>query len=301
MSADVVDTATRLYALPLDTFVEARNAAAAAARSDGDKHLAASLKALSKPSSSAWLVNVLVARRRAQVEEILELGASLRQAQAGMDRARLNALGQQRQRLIAAVARESLDAASETGHSAGAAALPGVEQTLRAALADPAAAAAVLTGRLVRTLEASGWETVDLEGAVGGPFTPPGGDDARAGSQEDAGGPPDLADPRSATRAARRLRRAEAALDAARASREAAETEAEEARRVAARTAEQRERVAASIGDLEEHLERLRSELMELEKEHAEVRRRADEAEAELVEALADEDAARTDLERPSD
>lgn len=298
MNADFTETATRLYALPLDTFVEARNAAAAAARSDGDKYLAASLKALSKPSSSAWLVNVLVARRRARVEEILELGASLRQAQAGMDRAQLNALGQQRQRLIAAVAQESLEAASETGHTAGAAALPGVEQTLRAALADPAAAAAVLTGRLVRALEASGWEAVDLEGAVGGPFTPPGGDDARAGSEEASSDP---ADPRSATRAARRLRRAEAALDAARASREAAETEAEETRRLAARTAEQREQVAASIGDLEEHLERLRSELVELGKEHAEVRRRADEAEAELVEARADEDAARADLEQPAD
>lgn len=294
MDAELVETATRLYSLPLDGFIAARNAAAATARNDGEKQLAASLKALVKPSSSAWLVNVLVDRRREHVEQVIELGASLKEAQAGMDRAQLHALGQQRQRLLAAVARESLDAASETGHTAGAAALPGVEQTLRAALADPAAAAAVLTGRLVRTLEASGWETVDLEGAVGGPFTPSGPAAAPTGSEGDARHP---ADPRSATRAARLMKRAEAALDAARASRKVAETEAEEARQLAARTTEQRERVTASISDLEQHLERLRSELVELEKKHTELLQRADEAAAELVEARADEDAARADVE----
>lgn len=300
MGGELVETAATLYALPLDRFTAARNAAAATARSDGDKELAAALKALPKPSSSAWLVNVLVDRRRAQVEQVIELGVSLKEAQAGMDRAQLHALGQQRQRLLAAVARESLEAASDAGHTAAASALPGVEQTLRAALADPSAAAAVLTGRLVRTLEASGWDAVDLEGAVGGPFTPPESSDTESDTDGDAGTASDTrppADARSAARAARRRKQAVAALSAARESREAAESEARQAQELAGRTTDQRERVAASISDLEQELERLRREHDELQKQHTVLTLRVDEAAAELTEARRDEESARAAVE----
>ena len=73
----------------------------------------------------------LYIRRRDEVQQVLELGASLKEAQAGLDRAQLQALGQQRQRLLAAVARQSLEAAAEVGYDVGSGALPGVEQTLQ--------------------------------------------------------------------------------------------------------------------------------------------------------------------------
>jgi hypothetical protein len=114
-TTDFVARVTALYARPLDQFVSERNSASAEAGRTGDKDLVAELRALPKPSSAAWLVNVLVHRRRAEVEQVIELGASLREAQAGMDRAQLHALGQQRQRLLAAVARESLTAAAAAG------------------------------------------------------------------------------------------------------------------------------------------------------------------------------------------
>lgn len=320
--ADLAARARDLYALALDQFIGGRNAAAAEAKRSGDKDLAAALRGLPKPASAAWLVNVLVDRRRAEVEQVLDLGASLREAQEGLDRAQLNALGQQRQRLLAAVAQESLAAASEAGHEVGPAALPGVEQTLRAALADPGAAAAVLTGRLVRTLEASGWDAVDLDGAVGGPFTPPGvgedgadGSDGSDGSDGDssadggsgadgagngASGPKDgdAQDPRSAARAARRRKQAEAALVAARASREAAESAADEAHREVERAAAQRTEVKASIEDLERQLDARRKELSDLEGSSADLTQRADEADAELAEAQDEEDAASDDLDQ---
>ncbi|WP_104180226.1 transposase [Arthrobacter sp. B0490] len=269
---DLVERAEALYALPLDRFTDARNAAAKEASQAGDKDLAAALRKLPKPAAAAWLVDLLVTRRRDEVQQVLELGASLREAQDGLDRAQLHALGQQRQRLLAAVARQSLDAAAEAGYDVGPAALPGVEQTLRAALADPAAAAAVLTGRLVRTLEASGWDPVDLEGAVGGPFTSP----APGGSGPDEGD--DAGDGRARKPSARERRDAGSRLAAAREAHAAAEDAASALQRRSQRLAVRREGVAASIEDLEERLDALRRERADLDAETADLERAADEA-----------------------
>ncbi|MCU1634275.1 MAG: hypothetical protein JWM61_2927 [Micrococcaceae bacterium] len=291
-AVDLTDQAAELYALPLDEFIGARNAAAKEAAQHGDKDLAAAVRKLPKPASAAWLVNMLVTRRRDEVEQVLELGASLKEAQASLDRAQLHALGQQRQRLLAAVAHQSLDAAAEAGHEVGPAALSGVEQTLRAALADPAAAAAVLTGRLVRTLEATGWEAVDLEDAVAGPFTPPAPNDDGDGSPSEkrpsapqsAGRKPSAADRQKAQA------RLDAARDALTDAQEAAATTERGARRLSVR----RDGLVASVEDLEERLDALRRELADLEAEAA--RREAERlaAERRVEEAERAERSART-------
>ncbi|MHA7181724.1 transposase [Arthrobacter sp. MDB2-24] len=286
---DLVEQAAALYALPLDRFTEERNAAAKKATQEGDRELAATLRRLPKPASAAWLVNVLVDRRREEVEQVLELGASLKEAQASLDRAQLHALGQQRQRLLAAVARQSLDAAADLGHDVGPAALPGVEQTLRAALADPAAAAAVLTGRLVRTLEATGWDPVDLEGAVAGPFTPPvqGGDPT--GTED--GLPARAGHPKTA----RQRRDAEARLSAAREARAAAEDAAADLLRKSQRLTVRRDGLTASLEDLEERLDALRRELADLDAEAAALDRKVSDATRSVAEAKDEEDSAESD------
>lgn len=297
---DLADRVAALYALPLDTFTSARNAAAKEAAQDGDKELGALLRTLPKPSSAAWLVNILVARRRDDVQQVLELSASLQEAQAGLDRAQLQALGQQRQRLLAAVARGSLDAAAGLGYDVGPAALPGVEQTLRAALADAGAAAAVLTGRLVRTLEASGWDDVDLEGAVAGPFRPlagpsPGLED---GEDEDMpaddGAAPGLRAPKRERASARERRAAEVRVSAAREAREAAEGAATAARRSSEQLGIRREEVAASIEDLEERLAALQRERRDLESRVDTLARESADADDALLEAVEAEESAAT-------
>lgn len=301
---DFVEEVARLYALPLDQFTAARNTAAKQATQDGDKTLAGTLRKLPKPASAAWLVNVLVNRRRDELEQVLELGASLKAAQASLDRAQLNALGQQRQRLLAAVARQSLDAAAEVGHDVGAAALPGVEQTLRAALADPAAAAAVLTGRLVRTLEATGWDPVDLEGAVAGPFDPPStaadGDDEGRDPRADTGTPDGT--PGGSRKAqqlsdARRRRQAQARLDAAREASAEAEAEASGIRRRLERLSVRRDGLTATIEDLNERLEILQRELADVDGQAAGLDEQAAEADRSLAEAREEEEAAQALLE----
>ena len=164
---DLADIASELYARPLDEFTAARNYHA---KNLDDKALAKEVRALRKPSASAWLLNMMTVHRGGQLGEALTLGAAMREAQEQLDRSELKKLGAQRQQLISALVKDANALSEELGHPASAAVVLEVEQTLRAGMADAGAAAAVSTARLIRPLEASGWDPVDLSGAVGGPF-----------------------------------------------------------------------------------------------------------------------------------
>lgn len=153
----------QLYTLQPEEFVAARDAAAKAARADGDADAAAQLKALRRPSVSAWLVNRLVREQGDLVEQLLDLGPELARAQAQGQGDELRALGAQRRELVDAVVRQAVALA---GRDVTAAVRDEVSSTLETALADPGAAEAVRSGMLVRALSYAGFGGVDLEGAV---------------------------------------------------------------------------------------------------------------------------------------
>ncbi|MBG6182953.1 hypothetical protein IWX65_000900 [Arthrobacter sp. CAN_A214] len=287
---DFGTVATELYALPLDQFTGARNDRAREAIGTGDKDLAALLKKLPKASTAAWLVNLLVTHRRSEVEQVLELGGSLREAQEGSDRAQLHALGQQRQRLLAAVARQGLDVAGDLGYDVGPAALEGVESTLRAAMTDPAAAAAVLTARLVRPLEVSGWEPVSLDGAVGGPFDAPGDGPA---SPERSEGRKSGAGRSTSPEQLRLLEQARVDLGRAETEAERADDAARQAESRADRFGGKRDGLKALIEDLQERLAALRRELDGVEGETREAERQRRKSAERAEEAHAAVEAAR--------
>lgn len=213
---DLADIASGLYSRPLDEFTAARNDLA---KNLDDKALAKEVRALRKPSASAWLLNMMAVHRGSELREALDLGAAMREAQEQLDRSELKKLGTQRQQLISALVKDGVALSGELGHPASPAAALEVEQTLRAAMADAGAAAAVATGRLIRPLEASGWDPVDLEGAVGGPFDGP-QTDAGSNTDEDDDNAPDT-DPAAEAKAdledaQDRFDEAEAALKRAR-------------------------------------------------------------------------------------
>ncbi|MDQ3114018.1 MAG: hypothetical protein M3Q84_07960 [Actinomycetota bacterium] len=148
--------ADELYAGRLEDFTPQRTARAKAARADGDKALAAVVGKLRKPSRSAWAINMLTRSSTAEVERLLELGAAFRQAQDDLDGAELRELTRQRQTLIAAVVEQVRTTAGELGQSISDAIATEVEQTFRAAMADPDAAAAVRGGALTTAISGSG-------------------------------------------------------------------------------------------------------------------------------------------------
>ncbi|GAB3523842.1 hypothetical protein [Arthrobacter monumenti] len=166
---DLATAAVELYALLPGEFTAARNKQAKELGRSGDKELAKQVRQLPKPSTSAWLVNMLVAHRREEIDEVLELGASLRQAQEDLDQKQLKELTDQRHRLLASVVKDGRELAEELGQKASESVASEVEQTLRAAMADTDAADAVASGQLSRSLSSTGWEPVDLSGAVAVP------------------------------------------------------------------------------------------------------------------------------------
>jgi len=153
---NLAEVAAELYALPLGDFIAARTGRAKQARADGEKNLAAQIGKLTKPTTSAWAVNTLGRQAPAELDRALDLGAALRAAQESLDGAELRELTRQRQALIGELVRRTRAEASDAGHPISEAVAAEVEQTLRAAMADEQAAAAVRSHQLTTAMTASG-------------------------------------------------------------------------------------------------------------------------------------------------
>src|SRR5947209_4115369 len=148
--------AQRLYGLRPEEFTRARDAEVKQAKADGDRAGAAAIAALRRPSLAAWLVNALVRERSAEIEQLLGLGEALAAAQRGLAGDEVRALGRQRQQLLAAVGRQARALARELGHPVSDDVGQEVEQTLGAAMVDPAVAEAVRSGRLTSSTSYAG-------------------------------------------------------------------------------------------------------------------------------------------------
>ncbi len=262
--------AVELYALPPDDFTSARNARAATA----DRSLAARVKTLRKPTAAAWAVDLLA--RDGQLAEALELAGALREAQDDLDGAELARLSRQRRALVAALATQAVDLAAERGVSVSASARADVEKTINAAVMDAAAAAAVMTARLVRPLEASGFDAVDVSDAVGGSL--PGVPDAPPPTRDD------LAERRARKEAERAVREAERA--AGEADRELA--------KIDAKLTKARER----SDHLRERIDDLRAELARFEADAEKADRETQRLDDERTDAAARARSAERDAEK---
>ena len=245
----IEDIARELYGLPPEEFTAARNARAKQAVADGERELAAAVRGLRRPTAAADVLNLVVRRDRATVEQVVELGVRLRAAQGTLGQRELRALDDERRALTRAVARQAVDRARGEGRTVSAAVTTAVEETLRSAMVDAEAGAALLTGLLVDTFSSTGLDPVDLSRvlAVGDAGRPP----RPAVSSGAAPGP----DPRVVAAARESAELSAAALVTAGENAESARRRAVEAARrrqdLGAELAELRRRVA----DLEQRLD----------------------------------------------
>ncbi|GAA1721565.1 hypothetical protein GCM10009809_16510 [Isoptericola hypogeus] len=295
-SEELLEVATGLYALDPAGFVPARNARAAALRSD-EPELAERVRALRKPSAAAWVVNHLVRADPDQVRQVVELGVAMRAAQEGLDAGQLRELTRQRRRLVAAVTARARELAVEAAVPVSAAVTTQVEATLTAAMIDDDAGRAVRSGLLVGALQATGVDPADVASVVAAPdelgIAPhpdgrrrhlhavpdlpaagrgaAGGRRARAGTGRGAGrDAADEAEREAAVAEAREAARAEARRDLAREDDDAAAGAYAHAAAVGDVT-----RVEAAAGRLDAERDAVRRRLAELDGE-------ADAVEAEL-------------------
>lgn len=250
-----------LYALAPAEFTAARNLAAREVKDSADLELAARVQELKKPSPGAWAVNLLARERADELEQLAELGETMREAQDDLDRVQLAELTRQRRALVSALAREASGLATEARHNLTATVVEEVARTLQAALNDPAAAAAVRSGRLVRGLEATGIEPVDLVDAVAAPEA----------SMISAPRPP----------AERKVVRDLAAVRAAKEAEKKAEEAELEVRGIERRVSDaetRRSRLESRLAELEEQVSALEDELRESDRDLRSLGREHDKA-----------------------
>ncbi len=169
MADDLGTLADELYALPAEDFVAQRDARAKGLRADGDRDLARQVAALPRPTVAAWLLNQLARRRTAAVEQLVGLGAEMREAQESLDGDQMRALNRQRQQVVRAFSRQVAELGDELGRPVSDAVAQQIEETLRAAVADEEAGHALLSGRLTTALSYVGMGEVSVSSAVAVP------------------------------------------------------------------------------------------------------------------------------------
>ncbi len=303
-----------LYGLPLEEWTAARNALAKRLSGEGRKADAGKVKALPKPSVSAWAVNQLFRSEGEGMGELLAAGRRARAAQGqavagrGADAFR-EALGVAR-RQIEALRRRAVALLGKAGKGTSAAISERIGRNLEALAFSPAAAAEGARGYLDADLDPPGFEV--LSGLR--LSAPPQATRAASGAAPKAAPEPPLPKPHRAVSAvsaasepapsARPSRLLQFKPQPAKETRAVAAArkreEAEAARRVRAeaRQRERAERAAAAVRQAEEKAAALRGEADAADRQAAEVRRQAVAAERTATAARRRAEAAEAEVDR---
>lgn len=289
---DLLAIADELYALPLPEFTPARDARAKELKGT---EVAPHVKKLRKPSLGAWAVNLLVRRETAQVEQVLDIGAALRQAQEGMSGEELRALTRQRRQLTAAVTQQARALAHDEGVRLTQSVADQVEATLTAAMVSECCGAALRSGLLVTTLTATGVDDADPADAVAVPEAL--GHRAAPRTAEPPPRPelhvvpdPD-ADAKARQEAQERLDEAEEGVERAR-------READEAHATVEELEARQLQIESEIDELRRRIASLEETYDEVDDDLGDAEEARDSARSALTEAEAERDAAARALEK---
>ena len=280
---DLGSIAQDLYAVPPHEFIAARKQSVDAARAAGDTELSRAIGELRKPSAPAALVNLLAREAEDLLQEVVELGEELREAQEDGDGSRLRALNDERKALLRRVNQECIDLAKEHDLAHAPSVVSGVDETIKAALASPEAAKAVQAGLLVAALSGAGLGYIDLADSVALPEF-----ELKPRAPRPAGrrlkAVPDLPDPKASRTDVARDLLAEATRDAAQADAELKESE----------TAFEANELARA--ELHERVDELKKELRLLQDEATEADADSRGLQRDVVRATKARDAAHKEL-----
>jgi len=147
----------RLYGLPREEFTGARNALVRELQNAGRKEEAEEVRALKKPSVSAWAVNQLARQQPQEVAELVKAGDALRKAQRDVLAGKKGADVREASRAQHELADLLVDAARQNLAGATQTTAQRISGTLRAASTDPVAAKLLRKGRLSEDVESIGF------------------------------------------------------------------------------------------------------------------------------------------------
>ncbi|OBB87116.1 hypothetical protein [Mycolicibacterium peregrinum] len=149
----VDDDLDSLYGMRPEEFTARRNELAAAAKKRGDASAAKAIASARRPTTAAWVVNLLALTDATVRPKLTNLHEALRAAHAAMDGQRIRELSATQRTLVQDLIRAGFAAAELPDPTA--ALRDDVTGTLQAAIADPEVAARL--GRLSRAEEWSGF------------------------------------------------------------------------------------------------------------------------------------------------
>jgi hypothetical protein len=279
-----------LFKLPLGEFTSARNALVARLKKADRPTDAAAVKALAKPSVSAWAVNQLYWRHGDLFARLFEAGGRLRRAQSSQQTGNLTReLVNARQEAVAALRQAAMDVLQEGGYGATRDLMRRITASLEALSAYGSRPGAPAAGRLSDDVEPPGFEWLAELPRAGAATRGTGAAPPRAQAPVAKGGAAKAARAPKAGRtadpfdaAARRRERQRAAA--------AAKGEVREAERALALARKHVERAAAKLEAAAERAQDSQRRRAEAERQ---LGRAAKEAEAALDAARAAEAAAR--------
>ncbi len=281
------EAAEELYALPPAEFTRERDRLVRAAREAGERDLAAAIGELRRPTLAAWAVNLLVRKEAALVQQVLDVGEALREAQESLQGDALRDLGRQRRELVAAVVARASDLVADQGADLSDSAQQQVSASLNAALADPHTAHVVTSGLLVKPVESGGLPALELGEHVAGETlrsrasSAPPRRSTQTGSQAESVTPDrSQAELQRLSAERRRLRQEEAEQRVA-----DAEQAAQEARAAADEAGDRLEKAKSRVLQVEARIDEVRRSLADLESEAESAVDRAEELEQETDEA----------------
>jgi hypothetical protein len=294
------DAIDDLYQLPLADFTAARNALSSRLKKEGKKEEAEQIKALAKPSISAWAINQLFWNHRKAFDRLMASGEQLRRAQSSQLAGKATDVRkplEARREALTELSRTAAKVLTDGGHAATPDMMRRITSTLEAL--STLGSDGPQPGRLSDDVDPPGFETLaslvpsagGSRGTAGGqstvlPFAHKAKPAARAAPTDEERAKQEAAERaeakaavQAAERALREARataeRAEAALKKAAAETKAAEqaradaekalekaTErASEARMAARRVAAEAEEAAEAVADAERALEKARERL----------------------------------------
>ena len=259
---DLADIAVELYAVKPDEFIAARDEHVRRARESGRASLAKAVAALRRPNQSAWLINQLARDQADAVDELFELGDSLRAAHQHGDGAELQRISAERRKAEAALIRRARALGAQAGIDVTADMARETEETLAAALASPEVAEAVRAGRLTKPVAYSGFGTMLT--SVPAPSAPK----KRPAAKRDA----------AADTEAQRRAKAEQVVNDAREELEAAELDLAERENAAEEAARRAEELGSQVDQLREQLRAVEGELVATDRGARMEERRRDRA-----------------------
>jgi hypothetical protein len=153
------DDIDSLFREPLTEFIAARKTLAATLKKAGRSPEADRVKALAKPSVSAWTVNQLFWNHREPFDRLMATGESIRQAQTGKKGLNLRTLLDERREALLELSELATPLLRDAGHNPSLDTLRRITTTLEAMTAYASLPEGLSPGRLTKDIDPPGFDS----------------------------------------------------------------------------------------------------------------------------------------------